>query len=210
MNIQNPNELVGKTVCDTNGNTIGIIDKTWKSWNNQFPGYFFGVRLDDNVRATWFRGTTKLIPIYSEYIREYSQQVYLNFVTEELVRFWNKTVNCGVPHQCWPMDELVEKPVYDKEYHRMGTFFSWVEQGGTYKEYGMFLDPYLCVQWHLPNDTLMPVPTDFLGDIKDTIQLNRTIDEMRTYWQQQNFQFTQQTPSNQYTQPQQDSPYHTP
>ena len=32
MNIQNPKELVGKQVFDTNGTAIGTIDKTWQSW----------------------------------------------------------------------------------------------------------------------------------------------------------------------------------
>ena len=37
MKIENPTELVGKEVVDTNGNTIGWIDKTWNSWNQEYP-----------------------------------------------------------------------------------------------------------------------------------------------------------------------------
>ena len=186
MDIQNPKELVGKMVCDANGNTIGTIDKFWKSWNQQHPGYFFGIRPDENTRYTYFRGTTKLIPIYSSYIREWRDQVYLNKTTDDLSKFWNKTVHFG-QNVTWPMDELVEKPVYDKNHCRVGTFFGWVEQDGTYKQYGLFPDPYLCETWNYPYNTLMPMPFEFMADVKDTIWLNKTLDEVRSYWQQYQF-----------------------
>ena len=68
MKIQNPQELVGKVVRDTQGKDIGIIDKTWKSWNDESPGFFFGIRPHQNTRDHYFRGTNKLIPIYSDYL----------------------------------------------------------------------------------------------------------------------------------------------
>ena len=70
MKINNPQEFIGKEVCDANGNTVGTVDKWWNSWNMEYPGYFFGIRTTENTKDTWFRGTTKLIPIYSDYIQE--------------------------------------------------------------------------------------------------------------------------------------------
>jgi sporulation protein YlmC with PRC-barrel domain len=187
MKVTNPKELVGKEVYDTTGNTIGKIDKTWNSWNQDYPGYFFGIRPNESTRYTWFRGTTKLIPIYSDYIRECGENVTLNKTIEDLSRFWNKTVHFG--QTSWPTDELVEKPVYDRNFSRVGTFYSWVESDGTYKNYGVFLDPYLCETWNWPYNTLMPLCTDYICDVKDAVWLNKSLDEMKTFWQQ-NYQFS--------------------
>jgi hypothetical protein len=205
MYIQNPKELVGRTVCDTNGNTIGVIDKTWWSWNQQYPGFFFGVRPNENARNTWFRGTTKLIPFYSDYIREVTQHVYLNRTVEQLAQFWGKTIHYS-PQQSWPIDELVEKAVYDRNHCRVGTFFGWFEQEGTYRQCSLFLDPFLCETWNLPYNTLMPLPAEFMTDVRDTIVLNKTLDELRAYWQQNNYgmPFPQQ---NWQCQPYQQQPY---
>jgi hypothetical protein len=82
MKVNNPNELVGKEVFDCNGNTIGTIDKYWNSWNTDHPGYFFGIKPTKNTRESWFRGTFKLIQIYSDYIKEWSQHV-------TLIKQWN-------------------------------------------------------------------------------------------------------------------------
>jgi hypothetical protein len=180
MKIGNPHELVGKEVFDTNGNTIGWIDKWWNSWNPEYPGHFFGIRPNENCRDTWFRGTTKLIPIYSDYIRDVSTHITLNKTTEELGKFWNKTVYCG-PTTC-PTDELMDKPVYDKNYSRVGTFYAWVESDGTFKNYGIFVDPYLCDTWKVPYNTLMPIPINYINYVKDTIYLDKTLDDLKQYW----------------------------
>ena len=86
MKVNNPHEVVGKEVFDANGKTIGTIDKTWNSWNQEYPGPFFGIKPNENTRDTWFRGTNKLIPIYSDYIREITEHISLSKTTEELSR----------------------------------------------------------------------------------------------------------------------------
>jgi sporulation protein YlmC with PRC-barrel domain len=182
MKINNPHELVGKEVVDTNGNTLGWIDKMWSSWNHEYPGYFFGIRSNANTRDTWFRGTTKLIPIYSEYIREYGDRVTICKTTEELCRFWNKTIHCGP--KTYPTEALVDMPIYDQNYSRVGTCLSWVESDGTYKNYGCLVDPYLCETWKVPYNTVMPVPTDYIKNVADAITLDKTLDELKTYWKQ--------------------------
>ena len=182
MHIQNPKELVGKQVFDTNGTAIGTIDKTWQSWNHEYPGWFFGIRPNENTRCTYFRGTNKYIPIYSDYIREWTDNVYLTKTVDDLARFWNKTVMCGTTS--WPTDYLVEKPVYDKNHCRVGTFCGWVEGDGTFRHYGLFVDPYLCETWNFPFNKVMPIPTDYITNVTDTICLNKTMDEIKTYWQQ--------------------------
>ncbi len=92
MKIENPQGLVGEEVCDTHGDVIGTIDKIWKSWNDEYPGYFFGLKIYENTRDTYFRGTNKLVPIYSDYIREVTdERVTLNKTKDELGRLWNKT-----------------------------------------------------------------------------------------------------------------------
>jgi sporulation protein YlmC with PRC-barrel domain len=183
MKINNPYELVGKEVVDQNGQTIGWVDKTWNSWNQDYPGWFFGIKPNDNTRDTYLRGTYKLYPIYSDYIREVTDRVTLNKTMDDLCRYWIKTVNCG-PTTC-PTDQLVEMPVYDRNHSRVGTFFSWVESGGSYQSYGCLVDPYLCETWKLPNNTLMPIPTNYITYVKDTITLDKTLDELKEYWQQQ-------------------------
>jgi sporulation protein YlmC with PRC-barrel domain len=183
MKVQNPQELVGKEVFDTNGNTVGRVDKYWKSWNDEYPGYFFGIRPNENTKDTWFRGTNKLVPIYSDYIKDCGDQITLNKTTEQLGRFWNKAVPCG--NTTCPTDQLVDKPIYDKNHSRVGTFYGWVESDGTYKHYGMFVDPYICDTWHMPYNTMMPMPTNFIQEVKDTITLDKTLDELRDYWKNQ-------------------------
>jgi hypothetical protein len=185
MRIERPHEYVGKEVVDANGNTIGVIDKTWKSWNTEYPGYFFGIIPYDNTKDAWFRGTSKLIPIYSDYIKETTNFVTLNKTLDQLSRFWNKAVPCG--ETTCPVDDLIERGIYDKDHSRVGTFFSWVETDGYYKQYGCFVDPYLCDTWNLPHNTIMPMPTEYIEMVKDTITLNRTFDELKQYWQKQRY-----------------------
>lgn len=187
MKIQNAYELIGKEVCDANGNTVGYIDKTWQGWNDEYPGYFFGIRPNENTRDTWFRGTGKLIPIYSDYIKDVNEKVWLNKTTEELGKFWNKTIY--FPNNTWcPTDELVEKPVYDKNHSRVGWFYAWVESDGTFKNYGLFMDPYLSDTWKLPFNTIMPLPTNYITQVKDTVWLDKSLEELREYWKQ-NYHF---------------------
>lgn len=181
MKITNPRYLVGKQVFDCNGNTIGTIDKAWRSWDEKHPGWFFGIRPYENVRDAWFRGTTKLVPIYSGYIKGVSESVTLNKSMDQLALLWNKAVPCGVT--TWPTDDLIERAVYDKEYSRVGVFFSWVETDNGYQYYGCFIDPYLCDVWKLPHNTLFPLPPDSIHLLKDTITLNRSLDELKKIWQ---------------------------
>jgi hypothetical protein len=124
-----------------------------------------------------------LIPIYSDYIREITGNVTLNKTTEELGRFWNKTVHYG--HKTYPTDALIDMPIYDKNYSRVGTFYGWVESDGTYKNYCCFVDPYVCDTYKFPPNTLMPIPTNYITDVKDTICLDKTLDELKEYWKQQ-------------------------
>jgi sporulation protein YlmC with PRC-barrel domain len=182
MKIENPKEIVGKEVCDANGKTIGRIDKSWDSWNQEYPGTFFGIRPNQNARDTWFRGTLKLIPICSDYIRDLGQHVTLNKTMDELCVFWNKTVQCG--QTTCPTDKLVEMPVYDKNHSRVGTFFAWVESAGPSGNYGVHVDPYLCDTWKVPYNTLFPIPTNYITEVKDTITLDKTLDELKEYWKQ--------------------------
>jgi hypothetical protein len=181
MKIENPKGIVGKEVFDVNGNTIGYVDKTWSSWNKESPGYFFGIRPNQNARDTCFRGTHKLVPIYSDYIREVSECITLNKTMDDLYRFWSKTVPCGT-NTC-PADELVEMPVYDKNHSRVGTFFASVETGST-SNYGVLVDPFLCETWKAPPNTLMPIPTSYITHVRDTITLDKTLDELKEYWKQ--------------------------
>ena len=182
MKVDNPHELVGKEVYDANGNTVGWVDKTWNSWNKDHPGYFFGIKINENTRCAYFRGTYKLIPIYSDYIRECGERITLNVTMEQLSRFWNKTVLCGPTIQ--PTDQLIESPVFDKNHSRIGTLYTWVESGGTLQNYGCFIDPYLCQTWNLPYNTLMPIPSQYIYQVSDTITLDKTLDELREYWKQ--------------------------
>ena len=181
MKINNPHDLVGKEVFDSNGNTIGTIDKYWNSWNKEYPGYFFGIRPTESTRDTWFRGTYKLIPIYSDYIKEWSHNVTLNKTMEQLGKFWNKTVHCG--KTTCPTDQLVDVPIFDKNHSRVGVLSGWVETNGEFKYYGCFVDPYICENWKLPYNTLMPIPTNVMQFTKDTIMLDQTLDEVKQYWQ---------------------------
>ena len=182
MKINKPNELIGKEVHDLNGNTIGIIDKWWNSWNMEYPGYFFGIRPTENTKDAWFRGTTKLIPVYSDYVKDWGEYITLNKTVDQLSKFWNKIIPCGTT-TC-PTDQLVDMPIFDKDHSRVGTFYGWIESDGTYKQYGCFVDPYLCETWKLPFNTLMPMPIDSITNVSDTITLDKSLQELKDYWQQ--------------------------
>jgi sporulation protein YlmC with PRC-barrel domain len=182
MNIKNPNELVGKEVVDTNGEMIGWIDKTWNSWSTEYPGHFFGIRPDECVKDTWFRGSHKLIPIYSDYIKEVGDKITLTKTVKDLFQYWNKSFHYGP--LTWQTDELFEKPVYDRNYSRVGTFYTWVEYEGTVDTYGCFIDPYLCDIWKLPTNTILPIPTHYIHYVKDGITLDKTLDELKQFWKQ--------------------------
>ena len=200
MKIFNPHELVGKVVVDTQGNTIGQIDKTWKSWNDDHPGFFFGIRPQQNTRDQWFRGTTKLVPIYSDYIQQVTDQVTLNKSMDQLAYFWNKVIPCGT--KTCPTEDLIERPVYDRNHSRVGTFYAWVESEGAFRSYGCFLDPYLCESWNTSYNTMMPMPTEYIQDVSDTVTLTKTLDELHDFWQQYFNQHQQQQQQHQQQQQQ--------
>ena len=183
MKITNPHEVVGKEVVDTNGKPVGWVDKTWNSWDQEFPGYFFGIKPNENTRFTFFRGTQKLIPIYSDYIREVKEHVTLNRTIDELSQFWNKTVHCG--QTTCPTDRMVDMPVFDKNHSKIGTLYTWVETEHAFQNYGCFVDPYLCQTWNLPYNTIMPIPTQYIYQVSDTVTIDKTLDELREYWKQQ-------------------------
>lgn len=181
MKIENPKALFCKEVHDMYGKVIGKIDKIWKSWNEDYPGYFFGVKINKNTRETYFRGTYKLIPIYSDYIREVmSKYVTLNKTIDDLSHLWNKTIQCS--HSSYPLDQLFDMSVYDKNQSRIGTFCSFVEIDGMMMHFGLLLDPYLYESWKVPFNTTLPIETSFITYVKDTIKLDKTLDELKTYW----------------------------
>ncbi|RLF40228.1 MAG: hypothetical protein DRN12_05855 [Thermoplasmata archaeon] len=182
MKISNPKDMIGKLVTDFNGVTIGVVDKIWKSWNEEYPGWFLGVRLNEEVRNTWFRGTTKLIPIYNDYIQDIAEHIMLNKTAEQLSRYLNKTVSCS--DAAHPIDHLMDMPIYDRNHSRVGTFYGWVESDGIYKHYGCFVDPYLCDIWDIPYNIVMPLQPSMVHQVFDTITLNRTLEELREYWRQ--------------------------
>lgn len=159
-----------------------MIDKAWCSWNESYPGYFYGIRPNENARDMCFRGAVKLVPIYDDHIGEVSEHVTLNKTMDELTRFWSKTVHCGP--RAYAADELLDKPVYDKNRSRIGTFCAWVESDGPSRNYGVLVDPYLCDIWKAPYNTLMPIPTSYITDVKDAITLDKTLDEIKAYWKQ--------------------------
>lgn len=183
MKIWNPNELVGKEVFDANGTPMGWIDKTWNSWNDEYPGYFFGVKINDPVRNSHFRGANKLIPIYNEHIRNVGNTVTLNRTIDDLCHYWNTTVPCGPTR--YPIEDLVEMPVYDRYHSRIGTFTTFVETNGNINNFGVLLDPYVCEIFHLPYNTTFPIETNYITLVKDTITLDKALNELKDYWQQQ-------------------------
>ena len=173
-------EYIGKQVYDSNGILMGVIDKIWKRWNRNKKT--LGIKIYDNIKDTWFRGTTKLIPIYNDYIKDATGHIMLNRTVEQLSRYWNKTVQCC--DATYPIDQLMDMPVYDRNHSRVGTFYGWVETDGTYKHYGCFVDPYLCDTWGIPHNAVMPLQPAMVYQVFDTITLDRTLDELREYWRQ--------------------------
>jgi len=181
MKIWNSNELIGKEVFDATGNAVGWVDKTWNSWNDDYPGHFFGIKLNDFARNTYFRGANKLVPVYNDYIRTVGNTITLTKTMDDLTRYWNKTVPCGTT-TC-PIDELIEMPVYDKFHSRVGTFTTWVESNGTINNLGILLDPYICETWHLPYNTTFPIEPNHITTAKNTISLDQALHELKEYWQ---------------------------
>ena len=181
MKIEKPESIVGKEVFDANGKLFGFVDKMWNSWNKKHPGIFFGVVPNRFIKDACFRGTQKLIPIYSDLIRDVGDSITLNKTIDEIYHFWNMTVNCGLI-SC-PSDELLDVAVYDKDYSRVGTFYTTVDGKKGYKKYGILLDPYLCDLWNAPHNTLMPIPVKYISSLNETIRLTKTLDELKQYWE---------------------------
>ena len=181
MKICNSHELIGKEVFDANGRAVGWVDKTWNSWNNDYPGYFFGIKMNDYVRNTYFRGGNKLIPVYNDYIRNVDNTVTLTKTMDDLCRYWTRTIPCGPT--TYPVDELIEKPVYDKFHSRVGTFTTDVECNGQINNFGVLLDPYICETCQLPYNTMFPVEPWHITTAKSTITLDQALNELKEYWQ---------------------------
>ena len=183
MKILNSHELIGKEVFDANGKAVGWVDKTWNSWNEDYPGYFFGIKMNDYVRNTYFRGGNKLIPVYNDYIRNVDNTVTLTKTMDDLCKYWTRTIPCGTT--TYPVDELVEMPVYDKFHSRVGTFTCWVEESnGQINNLGVLLDPYICETWNLPNKTTYPIEPYHITHVQTTITLDQALNDLKDYWQQ--------------------------
>ena len=182
MRIAKPYGLLEKEVYDRDGKAIGIIDKVWNSWNELNPGPFFGVKLNQIVKSTYFRGTNKLITIYGNNISQIDNHVKISKSIDELYCNWNKIIHCGF--SICTTDELLEKPVYDKNNSRLGTFFSSVENYGPSKHLGIYIDPYLSEKWKTPQNTLMPIPSNIISYVEETITLDKTIEDLKIYWKE--------------------------
>jgi hypothetical protein len=182
MKIWNSNDLIGKEVFDANGKPVGWVDKTWNSWNDDYPGYFFGIKMNDYVRNTYFRGGNKLLPIYNDYIRNVDNTVTLTKTMDELCKYWFKTIPCGPT--TYPVEELIEMPVYDKFHSRVGTFTCWVESNGQINNLGILVDPYICETWNLPHKTTFPIEPYHITNVKTTITLDQALNELKDYWYQ--------------------------
>jgi len=180
MRITKPDELIGKEVYDYQGTAVGVFDKYWRSWNKQDSRWFFGIRPYENVRDAWFRGTTKLIPIYSDYIKEIGETVTLKKVMTDLSNEWRKAISFG--QTSWPTDDLMERGIYDKYGSRVGIFFAWAEENKKQAYYGCFVDPYLTEKWRYDYNTLMPLKTEYFYYVTDSITLNASIDDLKKYW----------------------------
>ena len=182
MKINKPLELFNKEVYDKNGAAIGFIDKIWKSWNQDNPGYFLGIRTNDNAKNRYFRGSNKLVPIHGEYIDYIREHIRLNITLDYLYHFWNKTFRCG--NALCSTNDLIEKTVYDKKQSRIGVFFTTLENPGPSSHFGIYIDPYLCESWNSLNNTLMPIPSNFITRIEDTITVDKTVEELKNYWKE--------------------------
>ncbi len=179
MQITRPEELIGKEVYDDQGSALGILDKYWKSWDRQQIEWFFGIRPYDNVRDAWFRGTTKLFPIHSSYIKDIGEVVTLKKGMDDLSHEWKKVVS--FEHTSWPTDDLMERGIYDRCGSRVGVFFAWTEHNNNHS-YGCFIDPYLSEKWHYALNVILPIKTEYFYDVTDSITLNTTIDELKKFW----------------------------
>lgn len=175
-----PDELIGKEVYDYQGTAIGVFDKYWGSWKQKDNGYLFGIRPYENVRDAWFRGTNKLIPVYSTYIKEVTDTVTLKKAMNDLSHQWRQAISFG--KITWPTDDLMEKGVYDKYGSRVGVFFSWYEDQKNTAYYGCFIDPYLAEQWKYTYNTVLPLKKDYFYSVTDSITLNISVDELKQYW----------------------------
>ena len=80
-------------------------------------------------------------------------------------------------------------PVFDNHHSRVGTFCTFVETDGTIKNFGIWLDPYLCETWNLPYNTTLPIETNYITHVKDTINIDKTIDELKNYWHEKHHKF---------------------
>ncbi len=181
MKIWNSHELIGKEVFDAKGRPIGWVDKTWNSWNQDYPGYFFGIKMNDQTRNTYFRGVNKLFPVYNDLIQTVGNTVTLTKTMDELCMYWTKTIPCGQTN-C-PVEELIEMPVFDKHHSRIGTFTTYVETNGQINNFGVLLDPYICETWQLPYNTTFPVEPWHITTTKKTITLDQALQELKEYWQ---------------------------
>ena len=86
MKIGKIKNIVGKEVFDVNGNTIGWIDKTWNSWYEEYPGYFFGIKtkvmkdvLLKNEKKFEKKGYKVLFDILKYCGKVRTAEVYYNF-----------------------------------------------------------------------------------------------------------------------------------
>ena len=181
MKIWNSHELIGKEVFDAKGKPIGWVDKTWNSWNQDYPGYFFGIKMNDQTKKKYFRGVNKLFPVYNDLIQTVDNTVTLTKTMDELCKYWTKTIPCG--QTTCPVEELIEMPVFDKYHSRIGTFTTYVETNGQINNLGVLLDPYICETWQLPYNTTFPVEPWHITTTKNTITLDQALQELKEYWQ---------------------------
>jgi sporulation protein YlmC with PRC-barrel domain len=180
MKTMKPDELIGKEVYDYQGNAIGVFDRYWGSWKSKDNEYFFGIRPYESIRDAWFRGTNKLIPISSSYIKDVSDTVTLKKAMTELSHEWRRTITVGAI--TWPSDDLMEKGIYDKNGSRVGVFFSWSYDQKSTTSYGCFIDPYLAEQWKYDYNTILPLKKDYFYYVTDSITLNASVIELKKYW----------------------------
>jgi len=176
-----PEGVKGKIVYDRNNVEIGAVDQYWIGWEE--IGYVFGVKLKPKIATKYVKSSTKLMPVHYEDIANVAENVNLNKTIDELSAFWNQNVIAG--ENTYPAIEFWQKPVCDSENTKIGTIYASVRTTPKMlKLFGLCLEPEISEKYAKGTTNLMPINTEHILRMEETVFLNKTVAEISRYWRE--------------------------
>jgi sporulation protein YlmC with PRC-barrel domain len=176
-----PEELMEKTVFDKNQLKLGVVHGIEQPPSVK-PNYVLKMGLYPEVIEEYGGRFSSIVPVPTNEISTLEDTIVLGKSIEELSGAWSNTTTIG--NETYMLEELTEKPVFDRNYIKLGTIREFTRDPVT-KSYNTFkveLDPIITEKYVKDVPSIVPVDIYNISWVKDTVILNKSVQELGRFW----------------------------